>query len=175
MWQISPRKDVPTEERQNRAWGVRHRNAPAWGTNGRIKCAPTLCCKPNHFSWATMAPSGKREKKREKFFLTRNWFISHYSHFKRTGHSWFQRSLTKPHTFKGCEFWGEILIPPTAMGCALLAAVQCQSRNGDIQSSTEKTGWHIFNFALITNALAVYSGTFASLLLGTRDLHAFPL
>lgn len=67
------------------------------------------------------------------------------------------------------------------MGCALLAAVQCQSRNGDIQSSTEKTGCHIFNFALVTNALAltnalaVYSGTFASLLLGTRDLHAFPL
>lgn len=117
----------------------------------------------------------EKGKEKRKFFLTRNWFISHYIHFKRTGRSWFQQSLTKPHTFKGCEFWGGILIPPTAMGCALLATVQCQSRNRDIQSSTEKTSCHILNFALITNALAVYSGTFASLLLGTRDLHAFPL
>lgn len=104
MRSVSPRKDVPTEERQNQPWGLHHCNAPAWGTNGRIKCAPTLCCKPNHFSRATMVPSGKRGKK--KFFLTRNWFISPYSHFKGTGHSWFQQSLTKPHTFKGCEFWG---------------------------------------------------------------------
>lgn len=27
IWPVSPRKDVPTEERQNRAWGVHHHNA----------------------------------------------------------------------------------------------------------------------------------------------------
>lgn len=170
-WSI---KNVPAKERQNHAWCVHHHNAPAWGTNGRIKCAPTLCCKPNHFSWVTMAPSGKRKKK--KFFLMRNWFISHYNHFKRTGRGWFQRSLTKPCTFKEPEFWGEeILIPPPAIACALLAAVQRQSRNGDVKSNTEKTVCHIFNFALITNAVAVYSDTFASLLLSMRGWHAFPL
>lgn len=105
MWVALWKKDVSTAERQNWAWCVHHHNAPARGTNGRIKCAPTLCCKPNHFSWATIAPSGKRKKKK-KFFLTRNWFISHYNHFKRTGCGWFQRSLTEPCTFKEPEFWG---------------------------------------------------------------------
>lgn len=69
----------------------------------------------------------------------------------------------------------QILILLTVIGYALFAAVRCQSRNGDVKSSTEKTGCHIFNFALITNAVAVYSGTFASLLLSTRGWHAFPL
>lgn len=168
------KKDVPTRERQKWARCVHNHNAPAWGTNVVTKRGPPLWCKPNHFSRVTMAPSAKKEKKK-KFFLTSNWFISHYGHFKRTGHGWLRWSLTKPRTCTEAEFWGASLSHQQQLGVRFFAAAQRQARNGDIKSNTEKTGCHIFNFALITNAVAVYSGTFASLLLSTRGWHASPL
>lgn len=95
-WAAPSQKDARAEERHKH-------HAPVRGTRVATKRGPTLRCKPDHFSWVTMAPSGKKEKKNNQ--VMSNWFISHDDHFKRTGHCWFWWALTKPHAFHEPQFW----------------------------------------------------------------------
>lgn len=164
-WAAPSQKDARAEERHKH-------HAPVRGTRVATKRGPTLRCKPDHFSWVTMAPSGKKEKKKQpsnEQLIYKSW-----RPFQKDRSLLVLVSINKATRFPWAPVLGACWSHQQQWDeCS--AAAQCQERNGDIKSNTEKTGCHILNFALITNAVAVYSGTFASLLLSTRGWHAFPL